>query len=146
MNTVTIVTVRGKIGHAKFPADDSLLHILSGEDERKFTAYCFAYIKPALAIDICFLVKSVFVIFRVLIHKSESAFNELLNKPFCNLFFSLIQFFYCGKPFLIEKFDECIKKRGRFHIFCCIGANTVVSILALRRYPYEFSKISQSVS
>ena len=61
-------------------------------------------------------IKCVFVIFRILEHEPHPAVNKLLNKPLCNLFFPLIQFFYREKSFLAENFDEGVEEGSCFQV------------------------------
>lgn len=72
--------------------------------------------------------ESVFVVFRVLVQKSYSAFNELLYKARCDLFFPLVQFFDCEYAFFVKELDEGIEERGGFKSFCGAGIDTGMGV------------------
>ncbi|MCD4809915.1 MAG: hypothetical protein K8R17_08470 [Methanosarcinales archaeon] len=63
-----------------------------------------------MAVNLSFMLESVFVAFWVMVQKPDFAFNELPHQPPCHLLFTLIQLFDRKYFFFAEQFDKCVEE------------------------------------
>lgn len=128
VNAVAVVTLINEVGLSQVPVEDPLPHVLFGQGKGKAATGSPTLMHPVFTIDFHVVLKSVFVVFRVLEHGPQAPIARLLCQPFSHDPLALVEFLDGNDALLAQQFDESIEKGRCLEVFGGVGVETAVGV------------------